>query len=205
MTRCRYLRTDFLWRKEKQKVGRKRVHAINARVTISKNRAVTTGISYRDHFLIGKDAIHLRNENSDILPGARSWPTYEYLFEYDFRTFLQDCIFADWGHLLFVIFTLILVCSLYRGYTKRYFTKQLCPTPMKSRNIVCEPKWKSFVVWENLLTLNVQFEVKRIYLVRILPANFGQWHSFNNRRNSTRHVKWNFHRMWFLFFAWNNY
>lgn len=99
-------------------MGRKRVHAINARVTISKNRAVTTGISYRDHFLIGKDAIHLRNENSDILPGARSWPTYEYLFEYDFRTFLQDCIFADRGHLLFVIFTLILACSLYREYTR---------------------------------------------------------------------------------------
>lgn len=40
-----------------------------------------------------------------------------------------------------------------------------------------------------LRTLNVQFEVKRIYLVRILPASFGQWHFFNNRRNSTRHVK----------------
>lgn len=44
-----------------------------------------------------------------------------------------------------------------------------------------------------LRTLNVQFEVKRIYLVRILPANFSQWHSFNNRRNSTRHVKCNFY------------
>lgn len=92
----------------------------NAVVTVSKNRDITARkMWYRDHFLIGKDAIHLRNENSDILPGARSCPTYEYIpFEYDFRTFLRDCVYprALGGHLLFRNFcSLILLASIARG------------------------------------------------------------------------------------------
>lgn len=74
-------------------------------VTVSKNRDIITArkIWYRDHFLIGKDAIHLRNENSDILPGARSWPTYEYLLNTISGHFSKIvCIPLHFGgHLLF--------------------------------------------------------------------------------------------------------
>lgn len=146
----------------------------NAVVTVSKNRDITARkMWYRDHFLIGKDAIHLRNENSDILPGARSWPTYEYLLNTISGHFCEIvCIPAHSGvTYFFVIFARWFYSLPSRGdggggggegYNMKNFCETsfprrhyppLSPIPRdeiwKYREGVDGPKLKSFVVWEN--------------------------------------------------------
>lgn len=159
----------------------------NAVVTVSKNRDITARkMWYRDHFLIGKDAIHLRNENSDILPGARSWPTYEYLLNTISGHFCEIvCIPVHSGVTYFFVIFARWFYSLPsrgdggRGIIWKIFAKQVFPAAtillsrrfrgMKSGNIGrwwTDRNWKvspfEKIAWPRYESFD--FEVKEIYI-----------------------------------------